>query len=58
MVGDRHYAPEEIKELRIDWQALHSWELELTHPRTGKPIKVRAEWPQDFRELVTYYRGT
>jgi 23S rRNA pseudouridine1911/1915/1917 synthase len=57
MVGDRHYAPEEIKETRIDRQALHSWELELTHPRTGKPIKVRADWPQDFRELVTYYRS-
>lgn len=57
IVGDRHYSPDEIKETRMDRQALHSFELELAHPKTGKPVKVRAPWPQDFRELVAHYRN-
>lgn len=57
MVGDRHYSPNEAKEIHIDRQALHSWELELMHPKTKKPIKVRADFPQDFKELLAYYRN-
>ncbi len=52
IVGDRQYAPAEIKETLIDRQALHAWELEFRQPRTGKPVKVRAPWPADFRKLV------
>ena len=57
IVGDRHYAPSEAAETRIDRQALHSFELELVHPKHGSPVKVRAPWPQDFRELLSHYRS-
>ena len=33
-------------------QALHAWQLGLVHPRTGRPIRWRAELPDDMAELV------
>lgn len=56
LVGDRHYASDEINETMIDRQALHSWKLELQHPRTGKTMQFEAEVPSDLRKLIDYYR--
>ncbi|MGG1943593.1 RluA family pseudouridine synthase [Trinickia sp. NRRL B-1857] len=33
-------------------QALHAWQLGLVHPGTGRPIRWRAELPDDMAELV------
>lgn len=33
-------------------QALHAWQLGLVHPRTGRPMRWRAEVPQDMQELI------
>ncbi len=37
-------------------QALHAVELSLTHPRTGQPMRWRAEPPADFRGLLKRLR--
>jgi len=52
VVGDRKYAPEEIKERRIARVALHATHLEFEHPRTGKMIAVDSQPPVDFQSLV------
>ncbi|MGZ4788787.1 MAG: RluA family pseudouridine synthase [Terriglobales bacterium] len=51
-IGDRKYHPAEADEQRISRVALHASHLEFTHPRTGKPITIESELPQDFRFLV------
>ncbi len=56
MVGDRHYASEEIKEELIDRQALHSWKLELEHPKNGKTMFFEADIPTDMNRLIAAYR--
>lgn len=56
LVGDRHYAEGEKEEELIDRQALHSWKLTLTHPRTGKEMNFEAEVPSDMRRLIEAYR--
>jgi 23S rRNA pseudouridine1911/1915/1917 synthase len=56
LVGDRHYAQDEIDEELIDRQALHSWKLTLVHPRTGKNIHFEADVPSDMRRLIEAYR--
>jgi 23S rRNA pseudouridine1911/1915/1917 synthase len=33
-------------------QALHAWQLGLVHPATGRPIRWRADLPDDMAELV------
>jgi len=33
-------------------QALHAWQLGLVHPGTGRPMRWRAELPDDMAELV------
>ena len=43
--------PELRERLGHDRQALHAHELELPHPTTGEPLCVRAELPEDLREL-------
>lgn len=57
LVGDRHYAPAEIKEEMIDRQALHSWKLELEHPRNGKIMEFEADLPSDLRRVIQYYKA-
>jgi 23S rRNA pseudouridine1911/1915/1917 synthase len=56
LVGDRHYSESEIKEERIDRQALHSWKLELDHPRHGKAMFFEADIPSDMRRLIDFYK--
>ncbi|MDO5715468.1 MAG: RluA family pseudouridine synthase [Tissierellia bacterium] len=35
----------------LDRQALHSYYLEFTHPRTGKKLQFEAESPEDFKRI-------
>lgn len=56
LVGDRHYAEEEASEERIDRQALHSWKLELQHPRHGKTMIFEADIPTDMRRIIDFYK--
>jgi 23S rRNA pseudouridine1911/1915/1917 synthase len=36
----------------FDRQALHAWRLAFTHPRTGAPIALQADPPDDLRQLL------
>lgn len=36
--------------------ALHSERIEITHPATGLPLVLTAEWPKDFRVTLKYLR--
>jgi 23S rRNA pseudouridine1911/1915/1917 synthase len=38
-------------------QALHAAYLELPHPLTGKPLRLRSEWPADLREALACALG-
>jgi 23S rRNA pseudouridine1911/1915/1917 synthase len=33
-------------------QALHAHTIEFAHPRTNKPMKIEAPWPDDFTETL------
>lgn len=36
----------------ITRQALHAQSIEFRHPRTGRPLKLEAPWPQDLQDAV------
>jgi len=36
----------------ITRQALHAHTIEFTHPRTNKPMKLQAPWPDDFTQAL------
>jgi 23S rRNA pseudouridine1911/1915/1917 synthase len=36
-------------------QALHAKIVELMHPLSGQPLRVRAPYPEDFRQLLTLF---
>jgi 23S rRNA pseudouridine1911/1915/1917 synthase len=68
VVGDFLYgAPREIKrvvkrnveqeELALARNFLHAERLELTHPRTGKALQLRAELPVELEALLERVRG-
>jgi 23S rRNA pseudouridine1911/1915/1917 synthase len=57
LVGDRHYAPAELEEEMIDRQALHSWKLELQHPRNGKTMEFESDLPSDLRRVIQFYKA-
>ena len=40
----------------LDGQALHAARLEFDHPRTGERLKLAADLPQDFAELLAALR--
>ena len=67
VVGDKIYGPdpmifvrfctdmateEDWRRLRLPRQALHSMELEFSHPITGQPLRFEAPLPADMREIV------
>lgn len=56
LVGDRHYAPEEEKEQLIKRQALHAWQISITHPRSGEEVQFTADLPADMLRLLDHYR--
>lgn len=67
VVGDKMYGPdprifvrfctdamteEDWRRLRLPRQALHSMELEFTHPATRQPLHFQAPMPEDMRGLL------
>ncbi len=42
----------DLKELGAPRQMLHAFKLSLNHPRTGRPLEIRADWPEDFKETL------
>ncbi len=56
LVGDQHYAPEEEGEPLINRQALHAYQLEFEHPRTGRMVSYEAKIPADMLRLIDRYR--
>jgi len=47
--GDVTRAEAEALERSVPRQALHAAWLALPHPRTGAPLEIRSEWPDDLR---------
>ncbi len=39
----------DLKELGAKRQMLHAFKLSFRHPRTGLPLQIRADWPEDFK---------
>jgi len=39
--------------LRLERQALHAAELDMAHPRTGRPVLFEAPLPRDMKALLT-----
>lgn len=56
LVGDRHYAPEEKNEQLIKRQALHAWQIAITHPASGEEIQFTADLPADMLRLLDHYQ--
>jgi len=56
LVGDRHYASEEAREVTLGRQALHAWRLSFEHPGTGKAVSFEAPLARDMAQLVERLR--
>lgn len=54
--GDTLYGDESDSEI-IPRQALHAYGLNFKSPRTKKPLELRAELPNDIKELLEKLRG-
>ncbi len=63
LVGDNTYGKRHNVRLReltnytAPRQMLHARKLAFKHPRTGKPVKFEAPWPEDFAAAVKAFRG-
>ena len=51
IIGDEVYSNGK-NEWEIKGQCLHAWKIEFCHPTTQKQIKVEAEIPQYFQEII------
>jgi len=56
VVGDPVYSRGARGGISFPRQALHAAELELLHPRTGKPKKWKAPLPADMKKLLAQLR--
>lgn len=56
LVGDPKYSPMKVP-FAISGQALHSQELEFTHPRTGERLRFEAPLPEDMQKIITRLRN-
>jgi 23S rRNA pseudouridine1911/1915/1917 synthase len=56
LVGDQHYAPEEIDEPLISRQALHAHRLSFIHPSSGEKVSFTASLPADMLRLIDHLR--
>lgn len=55
LVGDPKYSPMKTP-FSINGQALHSWTLTFTHPRTQEVMSFEAPLPEDMKKIVTRLR--
>lgn len=56
LIGDRHYASAESREVWLRRQALHAWRLAFTHPATGRAVHFEAPLPADIERLLDRLR--
>ena len=56
VVGDPVYRRGAARSFEFARQALHAAELELVHPRTGKPKRWKAPLPADMKKLLASLR--
>ncbi|MEM1366679.1 MAG: RluA family pseudouridine synthase [Cyanobacteria bacterium P01_H01_bin.15] len=56
LIGDRLYSQGRTPGVNLAGQALHAWQLSLTHPRTEEPLTVRAPLPAEFEKLLRILR--
>lgn len=56
LVGDPKYSPLKVP-FAINGQALHSQELEFTHPRTDERLRFEAPLPEDMQKIITRLRN-
>ncbi|MFH1812052.1 MAG: RluA family pseudouridine synthase [Pseudomonadota bacterium] len=56
LVGDEAYGRRR-KDPAFGRPALHAWQLEITHPRTGQRLHFEAALPTDLEELIARLRG-
>lgn len=56
LIGDPLYGRKKKNDFPIQGQALHAHLLGFDHPRTGEPIQVEAELPEDMRRLLQMLR--
>ena len=56
LVGDPKYSPMKVP-FAINGQALHSQELEFTHPRTEERLRFEAEMPEDMQKIIIRLRN-
>jgi len=56
IVGDPLYGPRRTIGVNLPGQALHAWQLKLSHPRTGAEIAIEAPLPPVFETLLAVLR--
>lgn len=56
LVGDPKYSTMKVP-FAINGQALHSQELEFTHPRTEERLRFEAEMPEDMQKIIIRLRN-
>lgn len=50
VLGDTLYGGNQ--KLPVTRQMLHAWKLCVPHPVSGEEMRFKAEWPEDFQDLV------
>ena len=56
VAGDPTYGGK-LGELGLEAQALHSWRIEFTHPKTLERMSFEAEPPEDFKKALELLRS-
>lgn len=58
LVGEERYTygPPDLRPIPFARQALHAHRLEFSHPRDGRPVRLEAPLPADFRDLLARLR--
>jgi 23S rRNA pseudouridine1911/1915/1917 synthase len=56
VIGDPVYNKGARKGIEFPRQALHAAELELEHPKNGKPVRWKAPLPADMKKLLSTLR--
>ncbi len=58
ILGDPRYKPRQAEHWAWPCRrlALHAESLGFTHPRTGVPIQMETQWPQEFRDFIRHQK--
>ncbi len=58
ILGDPRYKPRQAEHWAWPCRrlALHAESLGFVHPRTGAPIQMETQWPQEFRDFIRHQK--